>query len=72
MDVVVRLRSQKRIKSPLSFNGKKTIEEKTKELMSVILISSIILNMTYVLGLYRPSFLSLSSKRVVRKYKILI
>ncbi len=46
MDVVVRLSSQKRMKSPVSFNGKKTIDEKIKELMSVMLISSIILNIT--------------------------
>ena len=46
IDVVVRLRSQKRMKSPVSFSGKKTIDEKTKELMRVILISSIILKIT--------------------------
>ena len=59
MDVVVRFRSQKRMKSPVSFSGKKTMEEKTRELMRVMLISSIILKMTYVIGLYSPSFLSL-------------
>ena len=46
MEVVVRLRSQKRMKSPVSFSGKKTMEEKTRELMRVMLISSIILKMT--------------------------
>lgn len=64
MEVVVRLMSQKRMKSPVSFRGKNTMEEKTRELMSVMLISSIILKMTYVMGLYRPSFLSLHQQSI--------
>ena len=34
------------MKSPVSFSGKKTIDEKTRELMRVMLISSIILKIT--------------------------
>ena len=46
MEVVVRKMSQKMMKSPVSLRGKNTMAEKTKELTRVMLISSIILNMT--------------------------
>lgn len=59
MEVVVRKMSQKRMKSPVSFSGKNTIAENSIEFTSVMLISSIILKMMYVIGRYSPSFRSL-------------
>lgn len=51
--------SQKRTKSPVSLRGKNTMAENTRELTRVMLISSIILKITYVIGRYSPSFRSL-------------
>ncbi len=62
MAVVVRKMSQKMIKSPVSLRGKNTMAEKTRELTRVMLISSIILNITYVIGRYNPSFRSLHGR----------
>lgn len=66
IEVVQRYTSQKKRKLPPSPQGKKTSAPKTTLLIIAITSSSIIFETKYVMGRYKPSFLSLSHPKNIR------